>query len=268
MTTLSGALEAIDRAKQETKTLRATLKKKKTPQVRAQEERSIANATALAWFNTHRSGIARSVQSSALEEINRLYKRLLESSEKAAARATYDECLKQIDAELSDVRAHVLLPQCASVATTDEPPNFSLLVKDRGMQDVLGRRWKECCSCLDGEVPLAGTVMMGGLLEALFLARVNCEADMSRIFTARGAPKDGRSGAPLPLKRWTLRHYIDVAHELGWISQSAKDVGAVLRDYRNYIHPYKEYSHGVVLTMPDADMFWEITKQISRQLLS
>src|SRR5882672_647716 len=91
------------------------------------------------------------------------------------------------------------------------------------------------------------------------------------------------------LPEWTLRHYIDVAHELyarhtkiwisqgvdwistasgserslrqrslatargtdsssqsrswcaqhiGWISSSAKDVGEVVRDYRNYIHPH------------------------------
>src|SRR5437867_2340270 len=103
---------------------------------------------------------------------------------------------------------------------------------------------------------------------ALLLARINSAADRKPVFTATAAPKDRNSGKSLPLQEWTLRHYIDVAHELEWISQSAKDVGAVLRDYRNYVHPYKELSHGVSLQARDATLFWEVTKSISRQLLS
>ena len=46
-----------------------------------------------------------------------------------------------------------------------------------------------------------------------------------------------------------------------------RSVGVVLRDYRNYIHPQKELSHGVTLTVPDAQILWEAGKSISRQLL-
>jgi hypothetical protein len=261
-------LDAIDKAMQEAKALRRTLKKRTTVQVRAQEERAVAKATALAWFNHHRPVIEPNVQQGALADANSLFREILDSSEKSAARATYDKCIKQISKELLEVRAHALLPRQTTVSTTDVPPDFSILARDRNMQEVLVRRWKECCRCLDGKAALAGTVMMGGLLEALLLARVNREMDKSKIFQAKTAPKDGQTGTPLQLKSWTLRHYIGVAHELGWISQSAKDVGVVLRDYRNYVHPYKEHSHGVALTMSDAALFWEITKRITRQLLS
>ena len=71
----------------------------------------------------------------------------------------------------------------------------------------------------------------------------------------------------MPLQEWTLRHYIDVGHELGWISTSAKHIGEVVRDYRNYIHPQKELSHGIELRDGDAQLFREIAKGISRQLL-
>jgi len=64
-----------------------------------------------------------------------------------------------------------------------------------------------------------------------------------------------------------LKNFIDVAHELGWISQSAKDVGVVLGEYRNYIHPQKELSHGVVLTKDDGAILWGVAKSISKQLL-
>jgi hypothetical protein len=72
---------------------------------------------------------------------------------------------------------------------------------------------------------------------------------------------------PLPLKDRTLKHFIDVAHELKWISQSAKDVGVVLRDYRNFIHPQKELSHGIELKSDDAALLWDVAKSISKQLL-
>jgi hypothetical protein len=44
-------------------------------------------------------------------------------------------------------------------------------------------------------------------------------------------------------------------------------VGVVLRDYRNYIHPQKELSHGVTLVPDDAGVLWEVAKSISKQLL-
>ena len=64
-----------------------------------------------------------------------------------------------------------------------------------------------------------------------------------------------------------LSDYIKVAHEMSWVSVSVKDVGEVLRDYRNYIHPYKQLSHDVHLNSEDAQLFWEVCKNITRQLV-
>jgi hypothetical protein len=109
--------------------------------------------------------------------------------------------------------------------------------------------------------------MMGGLLKALLLARINRETDKKPIFTAKSAPRDRATGKTKTLSEWMLKDYIDVVCDLGWITVSAKDVGAVLRDYRNYIHPQKQLSHGVHLQLDDAELFWEISKSISRQVI-
>jgi hypothetical protein len=61
---------------------------------------------------------------------------------------------------------------------------------------------------------------------------------------------------------------VDVSHELTWITKGAKDVGNVLREFRNYIHPHKEYIDGVELSEDDVRMFWEVTKSITRQILA
>jgi len=109
---------------------------------------------------------------------------------------------------------------------------------------------------------------MGGLLEALFVARANAMPDKAPLFKARQAPIDRKTRKPLPLAEWTLRGYIDVAHELGWITRSGKDIAVVLRDCRNLIHPEKQRSLGIELSEHDSKMFWEITKSLSRQLLN
>ena len=136
------------------------------------------------------------------------------------------------------------------------------------MNAILERRWNECQGCIRASAPLAAKVMMGGLLEALFVARANVMTNKAPLFRAKATPIDSKTKKPLALPEWTLRPYIDVAAELGWISRSGKDVAAVLRDYRNYIHPEKERAHGVSLNDHDAGMFWEVTKSLARQLLA
>ena len=76
------------------------------------------------------------------------------------------------------------------------------------------------------------------------------------------------AGKTLPLNEWTLKHYIDVGHEIGWLSQSGRDIGAVLRDYRNYVHPQKEHSHGVELTAHDSAMFWAVCQSLTQQIFT
>jgi hypothetical protein len=109
--------------------------------------------------------------------------------------------------------------------------------------------------------------MMGGLLEGLLLAKINQLPNKAAVFSAIATPKDPKTGKALQLKEWGLKNYIDVAHELGWITKTTKDIGEVVRDYRNYIHPQKELSHGISLEPGDAHMLWEVAKSITVQLL-
>jgi len=131
----------------------------------------------------------------------------------------------------------------------------------------LGTTWTETLACKHANAHLAATVMLGGLLEALFLARINRMANLSPVFTAQAAPKD-KAGKAKPLKEWGLKDYLDVAKELGWIRQSAKDVGQVLRDYRNYIHPEKEFSHGITVDAQDIAMFVSVFSSIADQIIA
>ena len=267
---MNDAYDAIDSAVKESERLGTVIKKSKSKQVRSRDEKDLIKATSLAWFNNHLRIIQVSIEPYLCEEINHLYNSLLGFTDKATNRLKYILLLKDIKAELSILRKSVLLESSSSFVnnSSDLVPKFANLIGDKKMQEILTERWNECVACLSAGAPLAATVMMGGFLETLLLARFNREYDKSKIFSATTAPKDRKTHKPLQLKEWTLRNYLDVGHELGWISKSTKDVGEVLRDFRNYVHPYKQASHSVDLKTGDARLFWEISKEISRQLLS
>jgi hypothetical protein len=98
--------------------------------------------------------------------------------------------------------------------TSDNPPDFSRLEIDSRLQDILRNRWLECLKCIEANAPLAATVMMGGLLEALLLARVNHEKDRTYVFKAKAAPRDRSTGKTLELKKWGLSNF--TSHQTVW----------------------------------------------------
>jgi hypothetical protein len=259
--------DSVEKAINGVDSLRRVLNRNKTTRVWSSDEKGLIKATAMAWFNNHHPDLAKLVDAERLTESDQPYKELISATDRATSRERYVGLLKLIKRNLVELREYTLTGLSRPAHTANDPPEFRSLISDPAMKAILEKRWKECGRCIDAGAPLAATVMMGGLLEGLLLARVNKEPNKASIFTASTAPKDRATGKTLPLSEWTLRHYIDVAHELKWISHSAKDVGEVLRDYRNYIHPHKELSHGVSLDGNDAGLFWEIAKNISRQLL-
>jgi hypothetical protein len=255
--------------------LRNVLKKGTTKQVRSEDEKLVIKATAHAWFNNHRGTIGPFVGLDALSGLDSQHRKLLEGTARSTLRGKYDEITKAIKKLLTGLQAdHVVelaTPPPAAPpalgATVDPPPAFTPLITDAKMQAILQSRWQECVICVKHGASLGATVMMGGLLEGLLLARINQLTVKAPVFTAAAAPKDRKTGKPLPLPAWGLKDFINVAHELGWITTTAKSIGDVLRDYRNYIHPQKEFSHGVSLAPGDAEMLWNIAKTMITQVL-
>ena len=263
------AHQEIDGAIRESERLRKHLKKKSGKQVHSRDEQDVIKATALSWFNNHLPVVQDAVGEAAVKETNAAYHELIALTDHATSRNRYDSLLKTIKREVSSLRSAALTPAKAiATISTDVTPNFRPLIADPRMQKILAERWTECVRCIGADAPLSATVMMGGLLETLLLGRFNRETNKQSIFTAAAAPKSPKTGKTLPLTNWMLRHYLDVGHELGWINRSAKDVGEVLRDYRNYRHPYKQARDGLHLDSEDARLFWEVAKGIARQLIA
>lgn len=257
---IDGAIAEIDR-------VRKLLAKIKVRQIRNSEHRDVLKATALSWFRNRREHLVQGIPSNVLAAIDGPYRSILDATERDSAKGTYISAAKEAKQALLKARTEVLVAAPVQ-QTTESAPDFSSLAADPAMQAILARRWEECVRCLTAGASLAATVMMGGLLEALFVSRANKLSNKAILFSSPSAPIDPKTKKPLDLRQWTLAPYIDVGHDLKWISRSAKDIAVILRDYRNYVHPEKERSHGVVLSSDDATMFWEVTKTLSRELLS
>jgi hypothetical protein len=265
------AQQALASAAGQCDRLKKTIRKGSTKQVQSNDEIQVAKATAHAWFNNHRPVILAAVGDGQVKSLDDQYRFLIAASERATLRSKYLAVIKQARALLSQIQVDQALALAgdharSEHATADDQPDFSSLIPDAKMQTILGNRWQECVKCVTAGAPLSAVVMMGGMLEGLLLARVNQLKDKGPVFKAPSAPKD-KAGNPLKLNEWGLKNYLDVAHELAWISRTTKDVGEVVRDYRNYIHPQKEHSHGVSISADDARTLWEIAKSVARQVL-
>jgi hypothetical protein len=257
---LSDLLKGVERA-------RANIKGAQHRQVRGSEDRAALKSLAFAWFNSYRPTMLGVVGEDGVKDVDPCFRTILDATEKNSAKSTYLDAFARSKDALISLRGRLVMT--AQVVNADDAvPDFSPLVSDVKMKLILDRRWNECRRCVDAEAHLAGIVMMGGLLEALFVARANKLHDKSPLFKTGVTPIDFKTKKALELKEWTLKHYLDVGHELAWITRSGKDVAAVLRDYRNYVHPEKERSHGVILGSEDSSILWQVTKGLCRQLLA
>lgn len=240
-------------------------------QVRSDEAKQIIKATAHAWFNNHRPIILAALGEDKIKNIDGIYRNLISATGRATLRSRYLSSLRLVKKELGILEADEVIALAAAAVpqavTADTEPKFDPLISDPKMQAILVKRWRECVICVQSGAPLAAIVMMGGLLEGLLLAKINQLPNKAAVFNAAIAPKDTKTGKALQLKEWGLKNYIDVAHELGWITKTTKDIGEIVRDYRNYIHPQKEFSHGITLEVGDSRMLWEVAKSITLQII-
>jgi hypothetical protein len=261
--------EAIDAAIDEASAARNRVSKIRPKQVRGVDAIAMLKATAQTWFHTHRPVVAAGAPSVDLTTVDACLTVVLDATTKNAAKTTYLSALKDAKAALIAVRTAALIaPAAAPAANTDDlAPDFSPLAGNQQMRDILTRRWNECAKCVRADAHLAAIVMMGGLLEALFVARANKMPDKTSLISAVDAPKDKATGKTMNYQEWMLDSYIKVGFELKWITESAKDVADKLKEYRNFVHPAKELRYGVTLGLNDSTMFWQVTKALARQLL-
>jgi len=266
---MATAVDVLDAAIQEVSQARVLVARVKTSQIRGSDNLATLKTAAYAWFRNYRGVVESEAALVDLSEVDQNYKVILDATSRHAAKTTYLDALKGAKKSLIELRSTILtaIPSSIDAVAEDLAPDFSPLVVNQEMHQILNRRWEECRKCVAANANLAAVVMMGGLLEALFVARANKMTDKGPLLKAAGAPRDKKTGKVLNYQEWMLDSYIKVGSELEWITDSAKQVADVLKEFRNYVHPAKELRHGIVLGSNDSAIFWTVTKTLVRQLL-
>lgn len=109
---------------------------------------------------------------------------------------------------------------------------------DSTIAPILESRIKEAKECHHAGAPLASIFMCGSVLEGILL---NTALKNPAAFNqANSSPKNKETQKVKPFQDWTLANLIDVAHEVGLLRLDVKKFSHVMRDFRNYIHPYEQ----------------------------
>lgn len=114
---------------------------------------------------------------------------------------------------------------------------FSMLHLKPHIIPILEQRFLEAKLGLKNNMPLSTIFQCGSILEGLFLSL--SEQQPKLYNKANAAPKD-KSGKVIPFHQWTLSSFIDTSYEIGYINRDVREFSHVLRNYRNYIHPYQQ----------------------------
>ena len=108
---------------------------------------------------------------------------------------------------------------------------------DPDVNDIVILRLKEAETCVKNDAPLSSVIMIGSILEGILLGIASA---YPRLFNqTQSAPKN-EAGTVRRFPEWTLNNYIDAASEIGFLKQDVKRFSHVVRDFRNYIHPYSQ----------------------------
>ena len=137
-----------------------------------------------------------------------------------------------------------------------EEIDVSQICVEEILKPVLVSRMSEMKSCFKSKAYLAVIFMAGSMLEGILLSLAN---QYSKDFNqASSAPRD-KNGKAKIFPDWTLNELISTAHSIGMLKKDIAKFSHVLRDFRNYIHPYQQLS----------ERFWpdENTAKICMQVM-
>lgn len=135
---------------------------------------------------------------------------------------------------------------------------------DAVLTDYLQDRVDEIQNTPKDKVHLGSIFLLGSTLEGILLA-VGLK-NQQLFMSSKSAPKDAKTGKTLKVHEWKLSALINTAYEVGYVSKDVKEFTGVLRDFRNYIHPYHQMSHKFRPDQDTVDICWHVFKAAFSQL--
>lgn len=134
---------------------------------------------------------------------------------------------------------------------------------DSTVSESLNLRFDEIKKGINSNAPLSVIFLSGSSLEGILLGFAS---KFPKEFNqANSTPKD-KEGKVKSFHEWTLSNFIDTANEIGLLKEDVKKFSHVLRDFRNYIHPYEQISKNFNPDIHTAKLCWQVLKVAVIQL--
>jgi hypothetical protein len=108
-------------------------------------------------------------------------------------------------------------------------------VSDDQIRRILQSYYSQAVEAFKVGSYLGTLVACGSVLEGLLTFALLQRRDAAQ--KSSKACKD-RKGTSLPLEKWNLTNLIDVAADLNLIGKTARQASWVVKEFRNFIHPY------------------------------
>ena len=106
--------------------------------------------------------------------------------------------------------------------------------------EVLKLRMLEAENNIKVGSSLSAIILIGSIVEGILLGLAT---KYPRAFnTTNSAPTNRNDGKIKKFYEWTLNEFIECAYELNIIKEDIKKFSHILREFRNYIHPYQQLS--------------------------
>ncbi len=134
---------------------------------------------------------------------------------------------------------------------------------DGMITDTLNYRFEEIKKCLSNQASLAVIFLIGSTLEGILLGVASKYP--KEYNQSKAAPRD-KEQKVFQFYSWTLNNFIDVAFDVGHIKKDVKQFSHVLRDFRNYIHPYQQMNERFNPDKHTAAICWQVLKAAIFQL--
>lgn len=166
---------------------------------------------------------------------------------------------------LEDLRVNASSPSEAAFLIQQFSDNLQVeeLNLDPVLTQILQSRINEIKACPRDKVHLGSIFLLGSTFEGLLIG-IACKS-IDQFMTAKSAPKD-KSGVVRKIHEWKLAELIDTSHEIGLLNLDVKKFSHVLRDFRNYIHPYHQMSNSFMPDQGTVDICWQVFKAAFAQL--
>lgn len=142
--------------------------------------------------------------------------------------------------------------------------DFNLLNLEGVLIPILQQRLDEIKLCMNAGASLSVIFLCGSTLEGVLVGIA--QKHPKEFNTANSVPKDSEGKVRL-FYNWSLASLIDVACEKGFIDKDVKEFSHVLRDFRNYIHPYEQMVHRFNPTEETAKICLQVLKGALNQLV-